>query len=94
MVDKLEVKTSSALLHTGKGQLAGFILSSSSAVASEVVTFYDNTAGSGTKLLEVNVWTNYPVHIFFPERLGPIFATGLYVCLAANLTCTVWYRTV
>ena len=90
MADKVAVYAASALIHTGKGQLAGIVITASA--GNPLATFYDNTAGSGTKLFEAYVPVNAGLVILFPERYGPIFATGLYLVLAANLTATVWSR--
>jgi len=90
MSDSLAVYSASSLIHTGAGQLNAVVLTSSS--GAPIATFYDNTAGSGTKLLEMYVPTNYPVIIFFTDRFAPIFVTGLYLALAANITATVWSR--
>ena len=90
MPDKVAVYAASALIHTGKGQLAGIVITASA--GNPLATFYDNTAGSGTKVLEAYVNTAQPLIIFFSERFAPSFATGLYLVLAANLTATVWSR--
>ena len=91
MADVLSVHAASALIYTGKGQIAGVVISSSTAGVAQIATFYDNTAGSGTKLLESYIST-FPVVIFFEERFSPTFATGLYLVLAANMIVTVWTR--
>jgi hypothetical protein len=83
MADVVSVTAVSALIYTGKGQLAGIVLSCSSTTAA-LATFYDNTSAAGTKLLEVYVASPDPVIIFFGERLAPVFAIGLYLALAAH----------
>ncbi len=88
MADALAVYSASALIHTGKGVLSGVIISTSAAAAT--ATFYDNTAGSGTKIVEVIVAAGHPAILFFADRFAPRFATGLYLVLAANMTATVW----
>jgi hypothetical protein len=93
MQDVLSVYSASALIHTGKGKLFGFVISCSSTTAA-LATFYDNTSAAGTKLLEVHVASPDPVIIFFSESFGPVFNIGLYLALAANLTATVWSRQV
>jgi hypothetical protein len=90
MSDKVQVASSSTLLHTGRGQLVGLVFSSST--SSALATFYDNTASSGTKIFEAYVNTNNLVSIFFSDRFAPFFTTGLYMSLAANLTATIWWR--
>lgn len=93
MADIRTVLAASALIDTGHGVLAGCVISCSSATAA-LATFYDNTAGSGTKILEVHVAAPHPLVLFFSDRFAPIYATGLYLVLAANLTATVWSRQV
>jgi hypothetical protein len=68
----------------------GVMISASS--GAPLATFYDNTAGSGTKIFECIVPTGNPVIVFFPTRFAIKFETGLYLSLAANLTATVWTR--
>lgn len=90
MADHQQTITSSTLLKTGKGQLMG--LSITAAAGAPKATFYDNTDHSGTVIYEANVSYLTNVTIFFPDRFGPHFATGLYLELAADLTATVWWR--
>ena len=91
MADAVAVYTASAGIHTGKGVLQAVVISTTSATG-VIATFYDNTAGSGTKILEVMIALPNPTVIFFPDRLAPRFATGLYIVLAANMSATVWSR--
>ena len=91
MADARAVYSSSSLIDTGIGQLFGMVITCSSTTPA-LATFYDNTAGSGTKLFEVYVSAYHPVMLFFGERFVPEYATGLYLSLAANLTATVWSR--
>lgn len=90
MSDQVQVVSSSSLLRTGLGQLVGLVITCSS--SSALATFYNNTAGSGTKIFEAYISTSYPLVIFFSERFAPFFSTGLFLNLAANLTATVWWR--
>ena len=90
MSDQVQVASTSTLLRTGAGQLVGFVITCSSTAA--LATFYNNTAGSGTKIFEAHVSTNQPLIIFFSDRFAPFFTTGLYLSLAANLTAAVWWR--
>jgi hypothetical protein len=90
MADQLNVLSASGLLITGKGQLTGFMISTSA--VSGTATFYDNTAGSGTKIVEVIVSTGHPAIVFLSDAFSPRFATGLYLALAASMTATVWSR--
>jgi hypothetical protein len=90
MADSRSVIVSSTLLHTGKGELYGLVITAST--GAPLVTIYDNTAGSGTKIFEAYVSSTIPLIIFFQGQFAPRFATGLYVTLAANLTATIWFR--
>ena len=91
MSDRNGVYSASALLRTGKGQLIGAVITNSSATPA-TATFYDNTAGSGTKLLEAHVSSSRPFEVFFSERMALDFSTGLYLALGSNLSATVWWR--
>jgi hypothetical protein len=88
MADSIGVYTSSAAIHTGKGQLTGVVISTSAAAGT--ATFYDHDEASGTKILEVIVAAGHPAIIFFAERFAPRSAIGLYIALGANMTATVW----
>ena len=90
MADLLNVYTTSALIDTGKGQLEGILISTTTTGAT--ATCYDNTAGTGTKLFEVNVSIGHPAIIFFSERFAIKYTTGLYLTLAANMSAVVWSR--
>ncbi len=90
MADNLQVLSASGLIHTGSGQLTGFLVTTSA--ASAIVTFYNNTAGSGTKLVEVICSVGHPANVFFREPFFPKFTTGLYAVLPANTSVTVWSR--
>ncbi len=91
MADLQAVYSSSSLIRTGRGQLDGCVISTTSATG-VTATFYDNTSGSGTKIFEANVIVGHPLIMFFSETFSPGFATGLYLALAANMTATVWIR--
>lgn len=90
MADVVDVKTSSALLHTGSGQLVGLVVTAS--VANSTVTIYDNTAGSGTIIFSALVSTPQPLVIFLADRFALKFSTGLYLSLSNGLTAVVWSR--
>jgi hypothetical protein len=90
MADYISVVSASAGIHTGKGQLSGVMISTSG--ASGTATFYDNTAGSGTKILEVIVSVGHPAIVFFTDAFSPRFATGLYLSLSPSMTTTIWSR--
>ena len=77
------------LIATGAGRLLSFLVSHGEAGA-QAVTFYDNTAGSGTVLLVVDVPAGIrPTLIRFPRAEAPAFATGLYV-IANSAHVAVW----
>lgn len=88
MADKVEVFSSSSLVHTGKGQVFGLVLTPSTGAPK--VTLFDNTTNSGTKIFEAYV--DEPIVIFFNDRQAPSFTTGLYIEMAANMTATLWTR--
>ncbi len=90
MADVVSVHTSSILLHTGKCQLAGVVLTCSSGNAT--ATFSDSVDGATNPVFSVSVTYLNPLVIFFGDRYAPRFATHLYLTLAANLIATVWSR--
>jgi hypothetical protein len=92
MSDKTGVYSSSILLRTGKGRLVKIHITNSSLSATATATFYDNTAGSGTKIFEAHVSGSRPVNVSLPESQALYFATGLYLSLGSGLTATVWWR--
>jgi hypothetical protein len=70
------------VMHTGAGKLIGYLASHKEAAA-RWVTFYDNTAASGTVLHKVYMDPGEPVYIRFgapPEKSEAIpFSIGLTV---------------
>jgi hypothetical protein len=90
MADHYQVVNTSTLLRTGPGQLMAISVTSTS--GAPLLTLYDNTAGSGTKLYEATIHYLGGVHLFFPERFAPIFSAGLFANLAANLYLAIWWR--
>jgi hypothetical protein len=90
MADIQTVKTASALIYTGEGFLTGLVVSLSSGTSGTMIC-YDNTAGSGTKIFEAEVYSLHdPLIIFFADRYAPRFATGLYIALDSNMSANVW----
>lgn len=65
---------------TGKGFLYGIVISGA---AGEVIV-YDNTAASGTKLLQANAMGNYWFDAPIP------FTIGVRVDLTANIVTVLW----
>jgi len=89
MADIQGVYSASGLINTGPGVLTAVIISTTSATG-VTATLYNNTAGSGTKVLEVMITNQAPLVVFFSDRFAPRFTTGLYIALAAGMTATVW----
>lgn len=90
MADVLSIQSASGVVHTGNGQLVGLVVTSSA--GAPLITIYDNTSASGTKIFEAYVSYLTNLVIFFPDRFAPRFSNGLYVNLASGLTCVVWSR--
>jgi hypothetical protein len=90
MADHVQVIDEDTLVRTGAGQLMGLIVSASA--GAPLITFYDNTSASGTKKLEAYIPVEAGLQLFFAERFAPMFSTGIYAELAANLTATLWWR--
>ena len=94
MPDSLTVLSSSSLVHTGKGIVSGLIASVYHANAHKTLILYDNTAASGTKILQVEIDdAMQPFVVFFSDRFAPRFATGLYAALDADLVVNLWVVT-
>lgn len=74
----IATRLTGATLITGSGILRGFLISHGSGVTDHTITFYDNTAASGTILLIVHIdHANMPVYIRFGRDDAIRFATGL-----------------
>lgn len=87
--------TAAATVHTGSGRIIGYIISHAEATT-QTVTFYDNTAASGTVAHQVKVHPNRsPIHIEIArnidesKRLGIPFTTGLHID-PGNCEVAVW----
>lgn len=87
--------TATTTVHTGRGRIMAYLISHSEATA-QTVTFYDNTAASGTIAHLVKVHPNRsPAYIQFARRpdesklLGIAFETGLTVD-PGNCEVAVW----
>ena len=79
----------STTIHTTAGRLLGFLISHAQATV-QTVTFYDNTAASGTVILAVAVDpTQSPVHIRFERNAGIRFSNGLHVA-QGNCHVSIW----
>lgn len=79
------VLSASALLKSGKGLLGGFFVSSVTSTPS--LTVYDNTAGSGTKIIDA-VTLTAGMSIPAPAR----FTNGCYVVITGTATLTAFYQ--
>ncbi len=90
MADVISVHPATALVHSGKTQLIGLVITAS--VANAKFTIDDSIGGGGTKILEGFVSTPQPLVLFFSDQHSPRFATGLYLTLAANMEAILWTR--
>jgi hypothetical protein len=80
---------STATLHSAAGRLLAFLIAHTQ-TSIQTVTFYDNTAASGTKILVVDVSRNEtPAYIVFERDAGIAFSTGLHVD-QGNCNVAVW----
>lgn len=82
-------RPSAANIITGAGHLRGFLVSHDQA-AVQTLTFYDNTAASGTVLLIVYIAPERnPIRIMFARADAIVFSTGLSYA-APNCEIAVW----
>lgn len=68
------------------GTFAGIFVSAAS--DTPTITVYDNTAGSGTKIID----TFTPSASTFYEIPNCVFSNGLYVVISGTVSCTVFYK--
>lgn len=87
--------TADTTIHTGRGRIMGYLISHAESTV-QTVTFYDNTAASGTVAHLVHVAPEQsPVFIQFARRVdesklfGIDFDTGLTV-VPGNCAVAVW----
>lgn len=78
--------TKSTAVKSATGTFAGIFVSAAS--VTPTITVYNNTAGSGTKILD----TFTPVAGTFYDVPNCIFDTGLYVTISGTVSCTVFYK--
>jgi hypothetical protein len=91
MADIQQVMTASGAVVSGRGILAGIIASIEASASRGTVTAYDNTAGSGTIIFQVEVFSEQaPFVLFFADQYAPRFGTGLYLAMDAGLVVNVW----
>jgi hypothetical protein len=82
-------RMTAANLITGAGKLLGILVSHAQATV-QTVTFYDNTAASGTVLLTLYIDPNRcPTYIRFPLKNPIEFSTGLSATYT-NCELNVW----
>lgn len=77
--------SASGLVKTGSGQLGRIFVSTAS--ATPTITVYDNTAGSGTKIIDTFTPTSGGMYTF-----QAAFATGCYVAIGGTVSCTVLFQ--
>ena len=66
-------------LHTTAGRLLGIFISHAQGTV-QTVTFYDNTAASGTVIMKLNIDpTRVPYFVMFDRDAGIPFSTGLHI---------------
>ena len=82
-------RATAALITSGAGKLLGLIASHAQATV-QTITFYDNTAASGTVLLTIYIAPERnPVYIQFPKQNPIEFSTGLAASYT-NCELSVW----
>ena len=88
IAEYIGTRLTAANLITGSGILRGFLISH--AQAYDDVTFYDNTAASGTILLSLTITQyNVPYFIMFGRDDALRFSTGLSAAYT-NCEVNVW----
>jgi hypothetical protein len=82
-------KNTTKTIHSKAGKLRAIILTADAQPGT--VTFYDNTGGSGTVLLVLDVYSTTPIpRIIDFNLLTPlVFVTGLTIVTSANSRCFV-----
>lgn len=82
-------RPTAANIISGRGVLRGFLVSHDQATV-QTLTFYDNTAASGTVLLAIHVAPEQcPFYVMWPRRDAIPFETGLSYS-GANFELVVW----
>jgi hypothetical protein len=84
--DNYVPKATTKTIHSGPGKIHHIIISTD---GTGLVTFYDNTAGSGTKLLELDCNNILPLDIQMDKLLPLVFTVGLTITTSANARCFV-----
>jgi len=79
---------------TGKGHVAGVLLSSTSTTPGAFV-LYDYAGASpptGPAILMASVTAYSPVILLFNDRFAPRFSDGLWLHLSADCYLTLWHH--
>jgi len=74
---------------TGPGRVAGWQVKPGGTAGS--VMFYDNTAGSGTNPIELDLTTNTAIIATILPGSGVRFKNGCYVTLPASAAITIFW---
>ncbi len=83
-----------AQVDTGKGHVAGALVTSTSAT-SGACSLYDYAGAGppdGPKILEVMVNSNAPLTLLFNDRYAPHFKDGLWLHSSAEVYVTLWFH--
>ena len=80
----------SASLLTGRGRLMGLVVNHKTGVTDNIL-LYDNTAASGSVILEVDESVAGTFDIMIPGD-GILYETGVYVSVPANTSITIFYQ--
>lgn len=78
--------TASTTIKTGVGRFAGMFVSAAS--ATPLITVYDNTAASGTKIID----TFTPVAATMYRIPTTNFSVGLHIVISGTVTLTPFYK--
>jgi len=96
MTDYLTVYTpdQDVQVDTGKGHVAGVVVSSTSTTpgAMELYDYAGAGPPTGPGILLVSVTAYSPVILLFNDRFAPRFADGLWLHLASDCYLTLWHH--
>jgi len=81
-------------INTGKGHVAGVVLSSTSTTPGALQLFDYAGAGpcTGPSILLVSVTAYSPVVLLFNDRFAPRFHDGLWLQLSTDCYLTIWHH--
>lgn len=83
--------TTSALIHSGAGEIVGLVASGSNPAAAGEVVFYDHTSAGGSVVFHLRVSQAAATAIFFPANCRPLFARGCYAEVR-DAVVNLWVR--